>query len=190
MHRAGGRKCGTAGQRENTHHWITVLSAQGQALWEGLRDLSRDHDSSQELPATGRHRGRDSSTPGTSRPSSNVLPVKPVLPPWKARPEQVSGTFHVLPSLLVNPLAVSQEEMQQVEGNPTPWRAAEGRGSNGNKTGRKPHTPSLSGTALSSPLASGLALAWQNTKDMTCSADSKETMLKQVLNWSLLLNKE
>lgn len=111
VHRAGGRKCGTAGQRENTHHWITVLSAQGQALWEGLRDLSRDRDSSQGLPAAGRHRGRDRGTPGTSWLSSNILPVKPVLPPWQARPEQVSGTFHVLPSLLVNPFAVSQEEM-------------------------------------------------------------------------------
>lgn len=47
------------------------------------------------------------------------------------------------------------------------------------------------GTALAA-LPSPLVWSWpgRTPTDMTCPADIKETVLKQMLNWSLLLNKE
>lgn len=85
---------GTKGKRSSPDH--SPLSPRSSPAGT-LRDLNGDRDSSRGLPATGRHKRWDRNAP------SNVLPVKPAPSPRQARPEQVSGTFHVLPSVLACP---------------------------------------------------------------------------------------
>lgn len=161
VHGARGGKCGTVGQRENARHRITVFCPQGQALREGLKDLSGDRDSSRG------HKARDCSGPSASRPSSKVLLAKPALPPRPAPPEQVSG-------MLLCPCTHDQAPGDLTgSGKPSPWWEA---------TAVKP-----AGTHRSRLLA---CLQPGRATHTTHSADVTATVFMHRLNWSLFLHRE
>lgn len=182
---------GTTGKHSSPDH--SPLSPRSSPAGR-LRDLSRDRDSSRGLPATGRHKRWDRNAP------SNVLPVKPALSPRQARPEQVLGHFMCCPRCW-RARARAGQALQAEDGSRapacqrSPLHRRRRNGSRETKTRRgqrreggamamkaagNPLRPS--GTALAT-LPSPLVWSWpgRTPTDMTCPADVKETMLKQML---------